>query len=227
MPSDIDISALMASLSVWENWGYVAVAAVALCCFGEFVHECTPWFKKYGWWKSNGGGASALLLVAALAAEAAIQVKTNNISGTVIAFLGDRAARIEGKIAPRRLPTDAYSVQSSKDILVSLAKKVIRVESYEHDLESWALGTQIISRLTDAHIQVRNALMMAPTTGNIDVGVHVTSLDKDTSAALLAFLKQQKVDSLDHPPPNPTLRTVDTPPIPEATIFVGVKPLTP
>ncbi len=99
MPSDIAISRLIASLDWWEYWGYWSVAAVAICCFGEYVHECTCWFRKFHWWNKNGGAASALLLVAALAAELAIQIETNSISGRVIAFLSDQAKQAELKTA--------------------------------------------------------------------------------------------------------------------------------
>src|SRR5258707_798679 len=105
----VDVLALMSSLSNWETAGYVAVAAVAIGGAGESIHELTSWFKRFPWWIDKGGKTSALLLIAALAAELIIQVKTNSLSGQIIAFLSDqagaaheRAALIENNLLSER-----------------------------------------------------------------------------------------------------------------------------
>jgi hypothetical protein len=143
-------------------------------------------------------------------------------------LLEDRAAHIEAEIAPRRLPASLGSDKTVVSTLATLNGVVIRVDSYEHDLEAWALGKQMIDLLDATHVTVRNALLTTPAIGNIDVGVHVTASDAKIGSALLIILKIAKIGgAINHPPPNPTLRMVDTPPYPVATVFVGVKPLNP
>jgi len=92
MASADDLNALTIALSSWEIAGYASLIAVAVGCAGEATHEFTSWFKRKSWWKANGGKASALLLIAALASELIIQIKTNSLSGQIIALLNDKAA---------------------------------------------------------------------------------------------------------------------------------------
>ena len=104
------ISALISPLWGWELAGYAAVAAVAIGVAGESIHEFTDWFNASQWWRANGGKASALLLIAALAAELIIQVKTNSISGQIIAFLSDQAASTRERAA--NLEKQAADIQA-------------------------------------------------------------------------------------------------------------------
>jgi len=90
MVSDID--ALSTSLNWWEFWGYVSLAAVMLGCAGEAIHEFWTWSRRWTWWAEKGGKVSALILIAALAAELVTQVKTNSMSGQIIADLNLEAA---------------------------------------------------------------------------------------------------------------------------------------
>ncbi len=130
-----DISALISALSCWELAGYAALAAVVVGVIGESIHEFIPWFGSV-WWRTNGGKASALLLIAGLAAEGITQVKTNSISGQIIAFLNERAGRLEKEAADakeraaliqraaawRRITSD----QSDK-LIQTLSKKKLKV----------------------------------------------------------------------------------------------------
>src|SRR6266481_2131962 len=100
MASEIDLNALMASLSLWEIAGYVSVFAVAIGVAGEFVHDFVPSFRRQSaWWNSWGGKVSGLLLIAALAAELVTQVKANSISGQIIAVLSNEAATTRERAA--------------------------------------------------------------------------------------------------------------------------------
>lgn len=99
MLSDSDISALMNSQFGWETSEYALAFIVAAACFGEFVHEFTPWFKL-----------CLLVLVAALVFEIPTQFKVNSISGTIIAAVEERAedarlreARLERLVSWRHL----------------------------------------------------------------------------------------------------------------------------
>jgi hypothetical protein len=100
MASEIDLNALMSSLSFWEIAGYLSLFAVAIGVAGEFVHDFVPSLKrKSGWWNSWGGKVSALVLIVALASELVTEVKANSISGQIIAFLSDRAAQTRERAA--------------------------------------------------------------------------------------------------------------------------------
>jgi hypothetical protein len=122
MASEIDLNALIASLSCWEIAGYSGLVIVIIGVVGEAVHEWVPLFS-YVWWRANGGRLSVLVLIAGLAIEGVAQVKANSISGQIIAFLSDRAATLEGanlrlrervvileaKLAPKNLTDDQVS----------------------------------------------------------------------------------------------------------------------
>src|SRR5205085_10039529 len=93
MAAEIDLNALMSSLSRWEIAGYVSVSAVAVGVIGEFIHDFVPSLKRrFKWWDTWGGKVSGLVLIAALAAELVTQVKANSTSGQIIAFVSDRSA---------------------------------------------------------------------------------------------------------------------------------------
>jgi hypothetical protein len=110
MVDPINLNELISSLSFWEISGYVGLFGVLIGVIGEAVHEFSA-SPKWNWWKSKGGRLSALLLIVGLAVEGVAQVNANNISGRVIAFLGDqeattreRAAKLELELARLRAP---------------------------------------------------------------------------------------------------------------------------
>jgi hypothetical protein len=95
MPADNLLNELTSQQWSWELAEYVSVAAVFIGVAGESIHEFTAWFRQHAWWKGNGGKASALLLVVALAAELVTTIKSNGISGQIIALVTERAATLE------------------------------------------------------------------------------------------------------------------------------------
>jgi hypothetical protein len=100
MATDINLSSLMTSLSCWEIAEYVAVGAVIVGVVGEFLHDFGSSLKRrFSWWNSWGGKISGSVLIVALAVELITLVKTNSISGQVIAFIGDQAAETRERAA--------------------------------------------------------------------------------------------------------------------------------
>jgi hypothetical protein len=178
----LDISALISSLSGWELAGYAALAAVAIGVAGESVHELTAWFKTLQWWKANGGKASALLLVAALAAELIIQVKTNSISGQIIAFLSDqaastreRAAKLEAIMTGRRLSQVEINLIGLE--LRPFASRDVVIGSYSGDAEAARLGLQIKTALEQAGVHVHDRLgNVLADPGGVEFGVQISGL---------------------------------------------------
>ena len=121
MPSEIEISSLMDSLSRWEIAGYCSTAAVVLGCAGESIHELTSWFRGVTWWRLHGGKISAWLLIAALAIEVPIQLKTNQISGHIIGRMNLKTAELNTRTAQSELELE-HLRQSTTPRLLTLAR---------------------------------------------------------------------------------------------------------
>lgn len=231
MVSDIAISRLMASLTSWEYWGYWSVAAVAVCCLGEYVHECTCWFRQCSWWKKNGGAASALLLVVALAAELAIQIQTNSISGRIIGILSDQAkqaeletARLNAEVAPRRLNPD-----QERSIIATLANfpgQTVQVSSYELDVDGTELGLQLLRDADAAHLPTQPKLMSQGALGGMLVGISVTGTNVSLVTAVGNALMSFGLHPTPEPPPPTSGQSMGGQGVPfPLKIFVGAKPL--
>jgi hypothetical protein len=175
MASDTALNALMASLSSWEIAGYASFAAVVIGVAGEFVHDFIPSLKKrFPWWNSWGGKVSGLVLIIALAAELITQVKTNNISGQIIAFLSDqaasareRAASLEKQAAQLRVDLERERISTSArlwtkeqfDAIQEIKGVVTDVGILwpEHCVECHELGTYIEIALHSARVQIYGA----------------------------------------------------------------------
>jgi hypothetical protein len=106
---DLDISSLTSSVSFWEGWGYVALAAVLLGVAGESIEEFTDWPKRAGL-KKPLTRISALVLIAGLAGEGITQPNTNAPNATLVAVLNKEARelaleseRLRARIAWRHL----------------------------------------------------------------------------------------------------------------------------
>lgn len=106
MAQDIDLNALMSSLSFWEKAGYVGLAAVLIGVVGETIHEFAS-RPRWSWWGPKGGRLSALILIAGLAIEGVAQINANSISGRVIAFLGNEEASTRERAANLEKETEA------------------------------------------------------------------------------------------------------------------------
>jgi hypothetical protein len=110
-----DIESLSRSLSHWE-WGeYISEAFVIIACAGEIVADLDrPWLTDAR--KKHIQRRSTILLVAALSVALVFLIRTNELSGNVIGFLGQKAEEAGGKA--REAVTDASTALSlGKDAL--------------------------------------------------------------------------------------------------------------
>jgi hypothetical protein len=91
-----DIDSLARSLSRWD-WGeYISEAFVIIACAGELVADLeVSWLTKER--KKHLQRRSTILLVAALSVSMICLVRTNELSGSVIGSLGDKAGAAETK----------------------------------------------------------------------------------------------------------------------------------
>jgi hypothetical protein len=144
MPSDIDISSLMESLSNWERAGWYATIAVAVGVAAESIHEFSKVFKWCLWWKEKGGKASAWVLVMALAFEVLTQNETNSITGRIISSsnlktenLRKQNLDLEATLAPRMIDQANFA-----DSLREFSGTSALIESVD-DWEAWSLAGQI------------------------------------------------------------------------------------
>jgi len=123
MPAVNLLNALISQQWSWELAEYASVAAVFIGVAGESIHEFTAWFRQHSWWKANGGKASALLLVVALAAELVTTIKSNSISGQIIALVTERAATLEKDAAQLRL--DLAKVRGPRNLDSTSVERII------------------------------------------------------------------------------------------------------
>lgn len=87
-----DIGSLAHSLSHWEDAEYVFAGLVALACAGEYIANFTKKFREGPVeCRESLEKRSTLLLIIALLLELICLVRTNQISGTVIGSIDEKA----------------------------------------------------------------------------------------------------------------------------------------
>lgn len=113
-----EVASLSSSLSRWEFAEYVFAGLVTLACAGEYVANFTDWLtcgidEK----KKRLEKRSTLLLVASLVFELICLVKTNQISGTLIGSLAERAEQANEKSDRAIINSDSAitKAQSAED----------------------------------------------------------------------------------------------------------------
>jgi hypothetical protein len=110
-----DIESLSGSLSRWEWAEYVSEAFVIIACAGEFVADLErPWLTEER--KHHLQRRSTILLVAALFASLVCLIRTNELSGSVIGFLGQRAEEAGAK-AKEAITDSSTALSQAKDAL--------------------------------------------------------------------------------------------------------------
>jgi len=118
-PSDID--AVSKALSRWELGEYIASALVTVGCIGEYAADFTDWLtggvKER---KEYLAKCSTLLLIVALSLEILCVVRTNQLSGNVIDFLGEKAKEAGEKA--RDADGEAKTAISDSSTALSQAK---------------------------------------------------------------------------------------------------------
>jgi hypothetical protein len=227
MVSAEDLNALSSSLSHWEFAGYVAVAAVAIGVAGEVIHDFLDWFKSLDWWRTKGNKASALLLIAALVAELVIQVRTNSISGRVIALLEEqaaetreRAAHIEEATAWRVL--DSGKTQKFENAISSGAERQLTIGFAVGDPESISLAIQIVNLFLTAHWNVQTVGHWYE--GSLVPGIRVLGSDQAGSALIKNALTAANLPYSSEPVPIPPMYHGGTPDERRLFLYLGTKP---
>jgi len=110
-----DIESLSRSLSGWEWAEYASEAFVIIACAGEFVADLErPWLTEER--KHHLQRRSTILLVAALFASLVCLIRTNELSGSVIGFLGQRAEEAGAK-AKTAIADASTALSLGKDAL--------------------------------------------------------------------------------------------------------------
>jgi hypothetical protein len=110
-----DIDSLSRSLSRWEWAEYISEAFVIVACAGEFIADLDrPWLTTER--KHHLERRSTILLVAALSASLVCLIRTNELSGNVIGFLGQKAEEAGGK-AKVAIADSSTAMSQAKDAL--------------------------------------------------------------------------------------------------------------
>jgi hypothetical protein len=124
-PSDIE--SLSRSLAHWELAEYIFEALVIVACAGEFVADLkASWLTEDR--KEHLQRRSTILLVAALSLSLICLVRTNELSGSVIDSLGDKAqeagrkAEEAGGKAKTAINDSSTALSQAKDALAKAGK---------------------------------------------------------------------------------------------------------
>jgi hypothetical protein len=127
-----DIESLSRSLSRWE-WGeYISEAFVIVACAGEFIADLErPWLTSAR--KQHLQRRSTILLVAAFSASLVCLIRTNELSGSVIGFLGQKAEEAGGK-ARTAISDSSNAVTLSQDALTIAKGAREEADSFARDI---------------------------------------------------------------------------------------------
>jgi hypothetical protein len=145
-----DVASLTSRIDRWEYAEYVCTALVAAACFGEYIADFTEWWKRDPLWKWFGtlehrkdsvAKFSTLVLIAALAGELLCVVRTNQLSGTLVGDLGDRAE--EAYLKSREAISNSATAVSQASAAVQQSSTAV-----EESTEATAAAS---SALTIAH----------------------------------------------------------------------------
>jgi hypothetical protein len=115
-----DIESLSRSLSRWE-WGeYISEAFVIIACAGELIADLeVSWLTEER--KKRLQRPSTILLVAALSVSLICLFRTNELSGSVIGSLGDKAEEADRK-AKEAITDSSTALSQAKDALTKAGK---------------------------------------------------------------------------------------------------------
>jgi len=99
-------ASLLAEISFWEFWGYVALAAVAIGVIGESIKEFTDLPGSMGIERPLTR-ISALILIAGLAGEGITQPNTNAANAKLVALANKETAQLTLALQTERTKTSA------------------------------------------------------------------------------------------------------------------------
>jgi hypothetical protein len=141
-----DIASLLAAISFWEFWGYVALAAVVIGVIGESIEEFTEWPKVMGVEKPLTR-ISALILIAGLAGEGITQPNTNAANAKLVAFANRQTAELSLDLEKERSKTSARpwtkeqfdAIQDIKGVVTDVgilwANRCVECQMFGMDIE--------------------------------------------------------------------------------------------
>ncbi len=127
--------------------------------------------------------------------------------------------QLEAQIAPRHLPK-IFSDSSLED-MSRFAGCTVSVGSYALDGEAAVFSKQIIDLLTALKLKVKDNRMSVMPLGDMSFGVTLSGPNMELAQTLLALLDEQNGPGLFSVP----VTACGSGSSPDATIFVGVKPL--
>jgi len=135
-----------------------------------------------------------------------------------------RNLELESQIAPRRLMQPNMALVQTLD---QMAPKIIRVSSYGLDPESAVLATQIMEFFGSQHFNLQDDRMNHSGMGGFGFGVRVTGPNTVLNDAIIAVLQSANIFAVSEPmpPENGIMLVPSFPSQPDASIFVGLKPL--
>jgi hypothetical protein len=137
------VSSLSQSLHRWELAEYISEGFVILACAGELVADLGVSWLTEGH-KKHLQRRSTILLVAALSVSLICLVRTNELSGSVIGSLGDKAEDADRK-AKTALTDSATALSQAKDALTKAADALERANAAE--LEADKLKNRFSDRI--------------------------------------------------------------------------------
>jgi hypothetical protein len=183
----------------------------------------TKWIPSHpGWnWKRIFAWVVAAGVIAELFSDAAIWVSSDALQtisdGEILA--------LNAQIAPRRLTTDQQAAIAKE--LTPFAGKTVMLSSYVLDVEAAVLGIQIRESLDAAHILHVDNLMTVQAGGQIQLAIHISGKDEPLTKGLVsAFGEYQVVTTKELPSRGFSALNFSFPATPpDASIFIGVKPL--
>jgi hypothetical protein len=156
-----DMASLLADISFWETWGYVALGAVVIGVIGESIEEFTEWPEFMGIEKPLKR-LSALVLILGLAGEGVTQPNTNAANAKAVAFANKETAQLALDLEKERAKTQARFLSENEfNAIAGLKGKISSV--------SLAYASNCI----ECEIYF-NQVYFAFLTGNVDVNVLIS-----------------------------------------------------
>ncbi|MGB9206316.1 MAG: hypothetical protein WCB94_20325 [Terriglobales bacterium] len=182
-----DVASLSSSLSRWE-WGeYISEAFVIIACAGELVADLeTTWLTQER--KKHLQRRSTILLVAALSVALICLVRTNELSGSAIGSLGEKAEDADSKAS--KAITDSGTAQSKADTANTTAGDALTKAGRAAESLGKAEG-----EAKTAQSAASNALTISKDANRIASGARQ---EADTFEADIKYAKQQAADAETH-----------------------------
>lgn len=176
------------------------------------------------------GEEVARLSLAAKAAEARIAEAQKDAAKAIenTSLANERAEtlrtdnlRLQSQINPRRL---SRIITPSVVSLQALSDRTVRVSSYQLDVESALLATDIITMLQSLNFEVQDDRLGHMALRGMALAVHVFGRDDDLVTAARAVLLDSSIPSTIEPVAKEQITMLDAGfPEPDITIFVGPK----